>query len=191
MAKAESEKAKLFIALDVPEAMKKEIVAREKELPFWRWIPGKLMHVPVRFLGEGDSSMQEALASDFADTFTGFRMIRLIPTGYGFGPTLKRANEFHITLQKTHAFEELKEAVDSYVLEKVSLRKENHFQPVIPLMDLLKPPVILDQERIGKWAGKLVLSEPYSYELGLFRIDFNKRGILQHTLLASAEIARP
>ncbi|MBP5181845.1 MAG: hypothetical protein J6331_02330, partial [Lentisphaeria bacterium] len=144
MAKAESEKAKLFIALDVPEAMKKEIVSREKELPFWRWIPAKLMHVPVRFIGEEDEASQEALASDFADVFTGFRMIRLIPTGYGFGPTLKRADEFHISLQKTHAFEELKDAVDSYVLEKISRRKENHFQPVIPLMELLKPPVILD-----------------------------------------------
>ena len=58
-------------------------------------------------------------------------------------------------------------------------------------MNLLKPPVILDQERISKWAGKLILSEPYSHELTLFRIDHNKRGILQHTVVATAEICRP
>lgn len=191
MAENKTGKVKLFIALDVPEVMKKEITSSEKELPFWRWIPAKLMHVPVRFIGEVSEETQEALAEDFADTFTGFRMIRLIPTGYGFGPTLRRADSFHITVQKTHAFEELKDAVDNYVLEKASLRKENHFKPCVPIMNLLKPPVILDQERISKWAGKLILSEPYSHELTLFRIDHNKRGTLQHTVVASAEICRP
>lgn len=191
MAENKTGKAKVFIALDVPEVMKKEIITSEKELPFWRWIPPKLMHVPLRFIGEVTEETQEALAEDFADTFTGFRMIRLIPTGYGFGPNVRRADSFHITVQKTHAFDELKEAVDEYVFQKTSLRKENHFKPCVPIMNLLKPPVILDQERISKWAGKLVLSEPYSHELTLFRIDFNKRGILQHTPLATAEICRP
>lgn len=191
MAEKKEGKVKLFIALDVPEVMKKEIITSEKDLPFWRWIPPKLMHVPVRFIGEVSEEIQQALAEDFADTFTGFRMIRLIPTGYGFGPNVRRADSFHITVQKTHAFDELKDAVDEYVAAKASLRKENHYKPCVPIMNLLKPPVILDQERISKWAGKLVLSEPYSHELTLFRIEHNKRGILQHIPVASAEICRP
>ena len=41
MAENKTGKVKLFIALDVPEVMKKEITTSEKDLPFWRWIPAK------------------------------------------------------------------------------------------------------------------------------------------------------
>ena len=58
-------------------------------------------------------------------------------------------------------------------------------------MELLKPPVQLDVDRLSKWADKLILSEPFAEYITLFRKGTTKKGELIYVPIARAELARP
>ena len=41
---------RLFIALEIPQELRRALNRYEKELPFWKWTPGDRMHMTMRFI---------------------------------------------------------------------------------------------------------------------------------------------
>ena len=184
-------KWELFIALEVPDVLKKELLTQERKIPFWRWIDPKLLVMPLCKIGPVEQEKALSLEEPFLDAFFGFRMIRFTPEGYGFSPNIAKADSFHIAMQCSHAFEELAAAVDSFAEEHFQKKKRGSFRANLPIMELLKPPVQLDVDRLSKWADKLILSEPFAEYITLFRKGSTKRGELIYVPIARAELARP
>lgn len=59
--------ARLFIAMDLPEAIRAQLAALAIDLPGVRWVPAHQLHLTLRFLGDvADGSPRQALEAALA-----------------------------------------------------------------------------------------------------------------------------
>lgn len=169
---------RLFIALAIPQDLRKALNRYEKELPFWRWTPGDSMHMTMRFIGDTSPGATDKLIDEFQTGLDNLRKVRFTYTGYRFFPSERKASVLAVTMQCSHAFEELKSRVDDVVLASLNLPKETRpFLPHITIMRMNRPPVPFDLARIRKWADAMPkLPEPFAQKIILFRSELRKTG---------------
>ena len=169
---------RLFIALEIPQDLRKALNRYEKELPFWKWTPGDRMHMTMRFIGDTTPGAADRLIDEFQSGMDDLRKVRFTYTGYRFFPSERRASVLAVTMQCSHAFEELKSRVDDVVLAALNLPKENRpFLPHITIMRMNRPPVPFDLSRIRKWADAMPkLPEPFAEKIVIFRSELKKSG---------------
>lgn len=81
---------RLFIALPVPENVRREVTRRSdplrRELPQARWVDPDTMHLTLVFLGETDSELLPALDDAMRPAFAAFQPFQLRLTGGGTFP---------------------------------------------------------------------------------------------------------
>jgi 2'-5' RNA ligase len=97
---------RLFVALEIPESVKRGLSLLEGGVPGARWMDDEQLHLTLRFIGEVD----ENVANDIDDTLVGLRVpsftLELAGTGEFGGKTPRalwagvRPNEALIHLQK-------------------------------------------------------------------------------------------
>ncbi len=180
---------RLFIALEIPQELRRALNHYEKELPFWKWTPGDRMHMTMRFIGDTSPGAADRLIDAFESGLDGLRKVRFTYTGYRFFPSERKASVLAVTMQCSHAFEELKSRVDDVVLAGLNLPKENRpFLPHITIMRMNRPPVAFDLLRIRKWADAMPkLPEPFARKIIIFRSELKKSGSV-YTPLAEHDL---
>ena len=131
----------------------------------------------------------DRLIREFLSGMNDLRKVRFTYTGYRFFPSERKASVLAVTIQCSHAFEELKSRVDDVVLAALNLPKETRpFLPHITIMRMNRPPVPFDLFRIKKWADAMPkLPEPFAQKIVIFRSELKKTGTV-YTPLAEHDL---
>ena len=79
---------RLFIAIDIPEVIKKDLAGFVKELPVARWVPSDQIHLTLRFIGEVGPRTFDAIKAALSGL--SFRGFPLTLRGAGHFPPGKR-----------------------------------------------------------------------------------------------------
>ncbi len=86
---------RLFIAVELPDAVRtvlREGLGRlKRDLPPARWVRVDGMHLTLKFLGEQDPSVPDALAAAAAPAFSALQPVEVRLGGGGFFPSARRA----------------------------------------------------------------------------------------------------
>lgn len=146
---------RLFVAVDLPEAIKNELSAICFGVPGARWVPLDQLHLTVRFIGEVDGGLFDDIRSGLdqveADEFS------LTLKGLGHFPPRKDPRVLWVGLEKNDSLCALRKKVDG-VLAGCGLAPEKRkFSPHITLARLKKTPL----SRVTQFlAGNALFSLP-------------------------------
>lgn len=75
---------RLFVAIELPDAIKDDIIALRQELSGARWVHSSQLHLTLRFIGETDDQTAEAIKISLAAT--GGAPFQLAMSGVGHFP---------------------------------------------------------------------------------------------------------
>jgi len=146
--------ARLFIAIELPDQVKQNLVKLQTPVPGAKWVPVDQLHLTLAFLGEVDETVTDqllvALSGITVSTFT------LRFSGVGCFPDRRRPRVLWVGLEKNPYLESLADQVRSAVLSCGILQEERPFSPHITLARLRQP------------AGREVvrfLDQPLTHEL--------------------------
>lgn len=130
---------RLFVAIDLPEAIENKLVGISFGLPGARWVPLDQLHLTVRFIGEVDGGL-------FHDICSGLEQVEvdefpLTLKGLGYFPPRKEPRVLWVGMEKNDPLLALRKKVDS-VLAGCGLAPEKRkFSPHITLARLKKTPL--------------------------------------------------
>lgn len=83
-----------FLAFEIPadlrEVLDRELRNVRGELPQASWVRPESLHLTLKFLGESDPKLLEALTEDLGERLTGLPAVRLHLRGTGFFPSRGR-----------------------------------------------------------------------------------------------------
>lgn len=164
---------RLFVAIDLPPAIRERLVSLCCGLPGARWVDPEQMHLTLRFIGEVNSSVfqlvREALTEVRSDPFT----LRL--EGIGFFPPRGLPRVAWAGIRKNDQLVQLRNRIES-VLVRSGLEPEGRkFSPHITLARLNNTP----GSRIGAYLAHngMFLSEEFPVrEFFLYSSVLNSRG---------------
>lgn len=124
---------RLFIALDLPEAVRTALAAWHPDLPDARWTPAERVHLTLRFLGDRPEAAAEAIV-DRMVTFAA-APVPVQTAGLVRLPSARRPRVLAVRLEETTAL------VDAYarlgaVLAKAGIPRED--RPLLPHVTLAR-----------------------------------------------------
>ena len=143
---------RLFVAIDLPEEMKKEIAGISGNLPGARWVPGALLHLTLRFIGDVDESTLQAVKTALA-------MARCLPftlrlKGVGHFPPGKQPRVLWVGVEESRPLLVLQKGVEAALIAAGIAPDERRFSPHITIARLKEtplPPVAAFEERYGNF----------------------------------------
>lgn len=125
---------RLFIAIDLPVAVKQSLGGLCTELPGARWVPDDQLHLTLRFLGETDEARTAALACGLAALRPHPFPLHL--KGLGFFPATGPPRILWVGLKKSAALLELHRQVEGVVRHLDLPEDRKKFSPHITLARL-------------------------------------------------------
>ena len=125
---------RLFVAIDLPENVKKELSGISYGMPGARWVPEEQLHLTLRFIGEVDGGVfrdiQEALGDIKSESFE----IRI--KGVGFFPPRKTPRVLWVGVEPHDKVSLLRKRVEG-TLVRLGIEPEHRkFSPHITLARL-------------------------------------------------------
>jgi RNA 2',3'-cyclic 3'-phosphodiesterase len=189
-----SPRARMFIALDLPEALRAEIVAwgrRELRDPALRVVPAQSLHITLAFLGYMAERQVEPLSWIVAGLESPAPTIELgDPVAK---PTLKRARLFALPAESPGAVALQAELEEKLVAERLFKPEKRPFWPHVTVARVKsKGRGSRAPQRVEKTPGWLPeeLSRPArAVRLRLYRSELNPTGA-RYTPLAQIELSR-
>lgn len=128
---------RLFIAIDIPEDLKKSFAQLRTDIPGARWVPPEQIHLTLAFLGDVEEAVGETLRGELArirvPSFT------LRPAGNGCFPGVRRPRVLWVGLRPEPRLLGLAAAVHHAVLACGLPLEERPFAPHITLARLKLP----------------------------------------------------
>lgn len=129
---------RLFVALDLPEALKDQIAALSGGIPGVRWVPAANYHLTLRFIGEVEpwraDEVDEALAGIRARPF------ELSLRGMGIFEKSGRIQTLWVGVERTEALARLQTKVET-ALQRIGLEPERkRFAPHVSLAKTERAP---------------------------------------------------
>ena len=130
---------RLFIAVDLPDTIKKNLEAMFFGIPGARWVTHDQLHLTVRFIGEVEGTL-------FHDIKSALEEISIAPfdlqlKGVGHFPPLGAPRVIWIGLEKSEPLQLLRKKIDTPLL-KIGLEPEKRkFSPHITLARLKNTPI--------------------------------------------------
>jgi len=126
---------RLFVALDIDEAIRERIDAFASELrtlaPNLRWVSTESLHITLKFIVEQSESKVGAIEAALAKVSA--RSVRISFRGCGFFPTPKSARVFWIGVEAGAELTQLANRIDE-VLAQLEVEKEKRaFSPHLTL----------------------------------------------------------
>ncbi|MGP1394822.1 MAG: RNA 2',3'-cyclic phosphodiesterase [Inquilinaceae bacterium] len=143
---------RLFVALPVPEPIRRHLALLEGGVPGARWIEADNLHVTLRFLGEiGEdraADLDAALARIAAPP------VALTVAGVGLFGTPRRARMLWAGIERTDPLRALHDRVDRAAVAAGLPPDDRKFMPHITLARLRQAPM----ERVGRWLADHALA---------------------------------
>ena len=155
---------RLFVAIDLSEAVKEQLAMISCGLPGARWVKQDLLHLTLRFIGDVDGAVFKDIRDDLAEVSCEPFSIRL--QGVGFFPPRKKPRVVWVGLEKNEHLVQLRNRVES-VLVGLGLEPEGRkFAPHITLARLNKTPV----SRVGRFLEQHSLFITPPFQVNAFRL---------------------
>ena len=130
---------RLFIAVDLPDTIKKNLEAMSFGIPGARWVASDQIHLTVRFIGEVDGSL-------FHDIKNGLEEVSIPPfdlqlKGVGHFPPRGVPRVIWVGLEKSEPLQHLRKKIDATLL-KIGVEPERRkFSPHITIARLKNTPI--------------------------------------------------
>ncbi len=178
------ETERLFIAAELPAAVKEALVAAQellrREHPPVRWVAAEAMHLTLRFLGETDVQLRPALGAAIRASLSGQPALRMQLTSAGAFPNLRRPNVVWAGVGgATAALEGVATALEAE-LEALGLPREARpFRAHLTLGRVRREATPAQQEQLGAEIRALppFPAQPWMIErVVLFRSELRRGG---------------
>lgn len=129
---------RLFIAIDIPENLKKLLGALRVDIPGARWVPAEQIHLTLAFLGEVEEALLEPLNGELARIRAA--EFKLCFGGAGCFPNRLRPRVLWIGLEPQPQLHALAAMVREAVIDCGILQEERPFSPHMTLARLKLSP---------------------------------------------------
>jgi 2'-5' RNA ligase len=146
---------RLFVAIDLPPAVKERLAALRGGLPGARWVDGEQLHLTVRFIGEVDGGVLREIRAGLEEV-DGLPF-PLTLQGVGHFPPRGQPRVVWVGIEKSAPLTQLHGRVESALAAVGIERDARKFSPHITLARLNATPA----SRVGR----------YLEEFGLFRTE--------------------
>lgn len=128
---------RLFIAIELPDEIKKQLEEMRTDIPGSRWVPLEQIHLTLSFLGEVDDTALDLLSGALATiNVPGFN---LCFSGTGCFPDRRRPRVLWVALEPEPLLNSLAVLVREAVLDCSIPQEERPFSPHITLARLKFP----------------------------------------------------
>jgi 2'-5' RNA ligase len=122
-----------FIAFKLPGLITTDIQAIQEKLAGYRfkvrWVKADNIHLTLKFLGDVDVHIIEAVSACVAEAVNGMRPFQLAASGIGVFPNIKRARVVWIGLsEQVKALNELQKSIDINLAELGFSRERRQFK---------------------------------------------------------------
>jgi len=141
---------RLFVAIDLPEEVKRGMAGISGNLPGARWVPGNQLHLTLRFIGEADEALFQAIETALAGVRGASFSLAL--KGVGHFPPGKHPRVLWVGMEESGPLLELQHVVESALAAAGIAPEERRFSPHITLARLKETPaaaVAGVEERFG------------------------------------------
>jgi 2'-5' RNA ligase len=130
---------RLFIAVDLPEKIKKNLKSMAFGIPGAKWVSPEQLHLTVRFIGEVDGALFSDIKNILDEINSAAFSLQL--KGVGYFPPRGAPRVLWIGLEKSEPLQLLKKKIDTKLL-RVGVEPEGRkFSPHITIARLKKSPV--------------------------------------------------
>ena len=130
---------RLFIAVDLPETIKKNLESMSFGIPGAKWVSPDQLHLTVRFIGEVDGALFRDIKNILDEVNSASFTLQL--KGVGYFPPRGAPRVLWIGLEKSEPLQLLRKKIDTRLL-RVGVEPEGRkFSPHITLARLKNSPV--------------------------------------------------
>ncbi|OQX19428.1 MAG: 2'-5' RNA ligase [Desulfobulbaceae bacterium A2] len=105
---------RLFVAIDLPEEVRRELAGMCCGLPGARWLPPEQLHLTLRFIGEVDSETQARIIGALAEVVAAPLTLRL--RGVGFFPPRGLPRVLWVGVERCEGLSRLQRRVEQCLL---------------------------------------------------------------------------
>lgn len=144
---------RLFVAIDLPEEVKRGVADISGGLPGARWVPGNQLHLTLRFIGEVDAALIQEIKAALAGVKAGPFPLAL--RGIGHFPPGRHPRVLWVGLEGSGPLLELQQEVELALIGAGIPPEERSFSPHITLARLRETPadkVLALEERQREFA---------------------------------------
>jgi RNA 2',3'-cyclic 3'-phosphodiesterase len=178
---------RLFIALDLPQAVRMEVAGLCCGLPGARWVPDDQIHLTLRFIGEVDGGVFQ----DIREGLAGIRgcpfVIRLV--GLGCFPPRKQPRILWAGIAPVEPVALLRNRVESILVQLGLAPEGRKFAPHVTLARFQAVPI----GRLARYLADNALFASAEFEVDAFHLysSFLTRKGALHQLEASYFLSQP
>ena len=129
---------RLFIAIDLPAALKESLAGLTRELPAARWVGRGEIHLTLRFIGEVEEERGAAIKSALASL--GFASFPLTMQGVGHFPPAGRPRVLWVGLERCDPLMQLQREIELALLDAGIPPDQRPFSPHLTLARLKDTP---------------------------------------------------
>ncbi len=130
---------RLFVAVDLPDAIKNELNAIAFGLPGAKWVPPDQLHLTVRFIGEVDGGLFREIQKDLESIEAKGFDLRL--KGLGYFPPRQEPRVLWVGIEKSEALLHLRRKIDRQLNQLGIAAEKRNFSPHITIARLKETPV--------------------------------------------------
>ncbi len=178
---------RLFVAIDLPRAVKRELAGICLGLPGARWVEDEQIHLTLRFIGEVDGGIFQDIREGLAGIHGSAFSMHL--AGLGFFPPRRQPHVLWAGIEPVEPVIALRNRVESLIV-RLGLEPEGRkFSPHVTMARLRDTPVA---KVAGYLAGNaLFASSPFEVDaFHLYSSVLTKKGAM-HQIEASYPLIQP
>ncbi|MCC7272387.1 MAG: RNA 2',3'-cyclic phosphodiesterase [Alphaproteobacteria bacterium] len=148
---------RLFVAIDLPEALRRQLASLGGGVPGARWVDADDMHLTLRFIGEVD----EGTASDIDEALAGLRApaVEIRVAGVDHFGEGEKPRLLYAAVERTPPLVHLRDRVEAAVARAGCPREGRKFAPHVTLARLKGAPAHRVQGFVA--AHSLFRAEPF------------------------------
>lgn len=128
---------RLFVAIDLPEAVKEHLMAICHGIAAARWVPGEQLHLTLRFVGDADEDLFSAIRAGLSQVRS--HPFTLALAGTSCFPSPKRPRVLWVGTHGDGTLRQLQQAVEERLVAARVPPDARPFSPHITLARLREP----------------------------------------------------
>ena len=155
---------RLFVAIDLPAGIRDRLSLMSCGLPGARWVRTEQLHLTLRFIGEVDGAMFQAIREALAGVRG--RSFAMQLAGVGYFPPRKRPRVVWVGIRENEDLVRLRNRIESSLVRAGLAPEQRKFSPHITLARLNRTPVA----RVGRYLEEHGLFRSPEFRVQRFRL---------------------